>query len=73
MKLRKNLFLSRETVEQGQRQAAAAGIKLSRLVEKRLLAGAASEGAGADYWPKPGKPINRPGDARFEYLKAKHA
>ena len=71
MKVRKNLLLSDEAVARGQRQATASGLSLSALVEKKLLAGG-EDAADEHYWTKALKPVARPGDARYEYLKKKH-
>jgi hypothetical protein len=71
MKTRKNLLLSRQAVARGERLAAAKNTSLSAVVEKQLLN--ASDGSErVDYWDKPTKPINRPGDPRFEHLRTKH-
>ena len=72
MKTRKNLLLSRQAVARGERLAAAKGTCLSAVVEKQLLGGTSGAEPG-DYWDKPTKPIKRTGDARFDYLRAKHA
>lgn len=73
MKLKKNLLLSKESIASGQRQARAGGLRsLSALVEKKLLEGNEEDGGGEHYWHKAMKPVSRPGDARFEYLRKKH-
>jgi hypothetical protein len=72
MKLRKNLLLSDKAIERGERKAAQAGVSLSALVEKKLLADGDDEAGDEHYWPKAMKPRARPGDARYEYLKRKH-
>ena len=73
MKIKKNLLLSEKAVALGQRQAKATGLRsLSALVEKKLLSGTSNDLEGEHYWKKQMKPVSRPGDARFEYLKRKH-
>jgi len=72
MKIRKNLTLSAKAIAVGEKLAALHGTSLSALVEKQILSGGA-ELETEHYWPEAGRPISRPGDARYEYLRKKHA
>ncbi|HEY3761241.1 MAG TPA: hypothetical protein VGN23_05790 [Verrucomicrobiae bacterium] len=72
MKIRKNLTLSEKAIAVGEKLAALHGTSLSALVEKQILA-SRTELETEHYWPKVGRPIPRPGDARYEYLRKKHA
>jgi hypothetical protein len=73
MKRRKNLFLSAKAVARGEQIALETGRSLSAVVEEQLLAIPAPGVENEDYWPGPPmKPVSRPGDPRFEYLKRKH-
>ena len=73
MKERKNLSLDAAAVAHGQRAAKERNLSLSALVEKQLFAIPTTE-ATEDYWPGPaGEMLDRPGDARADYLKQKHA
>ena len=72
MKLRKNLTLDAKAVARGKHAAAQRKLSLSALIEKQLLSlpDSAEEDA---YWPGPaGVMINRSGDPRTAYLKAKY-
>ncbi len=72
MKLRKNLTLDEKAVARGERVAAQHKLSLSALIERQLLSLPAEAEAG-DYWPGPaGALLDRPGDPRTEYLKAKY-
>lgn len=71
MKIRKNITLSRQAVLRGERAAKKRGASLSALVEKHLLSlGDALE--ESEHYCAQGKPVPRPGDARYEYLMRKH-
>jgi hypothetical protein len=72
IKRRKNLLLSESAVAQGERLAAASGLSLSGLVEKKLLAGPKGEDTSEHYWPKALKPQSRANDPRYSYLAKKH-
>lgn len=73
VKIRKNITLSRQAILRGERAAKKRGASLSALVEKHLLSlGDASE-ESEHYWHEAGRPVPRPGDARYEYLRKKHA
>jgi hypothetical protein len=72
MKVRKNITLSARAIAVGEKLAALHGTSLSALVEKQILAGSA-ELETEHYWSEAGRPIPRPGDARYEYLRKKHA
>jgi hypothetical protein len=72
MKIRKNITLSSKAIATGEKLAALHGTSLSALVEKQILASCA-ELETEHYWPEVGRPIPRPGDARYEYLRKKHA
>ncbi|MGH7990648.1 MAG: hypothetical protein ACREDS_10740 [Limisphaerales bacterium] len=72
MKIRKNITLSEKAIAVGERLAALHGTSLSALVEKQIL----SSGAKLEtehYWLEAGRPVPRQGDARYEYLRKKHA
>ncbi len=72
MKTRKNLLLDSKAVRRGEQAARVRNTSLSNLVEKYLLSLPGLE--DEDFWPgPPGKPIQRPGHPRYEYLKARHA
>ena len=71
MKIRKNITLSSKAIAVGEKLAALHGTSLSALVEKQILSGGA-ELEAEHYWPEAGR-IPRPGDARYEYLRKKHA
>jgi hypothetical protein len=72
MKIRKNITLSSKAVAMGEKLAALHGTSLSALVENQILS-SGSELETEHYWPEIGRPIPRPGDARYEYLQKKHA
>lgn len=72
MKIRKNITLSAKAIAVGEKLAALHGTSLSALVEKQILSGGAAL-EQEHYWSKPTRPIPRPGDARYEYLRKKHA
>ena len=72
MKIRKNITLSSKAIAVGEKLAALHGTSLSALVEKQILSGGAELEADIT-GPKPAWPIPRPGDARYEYLRKKHA
>jgi len=72
MKIRKNITLSAKAIAVGEKLAALHGTSLSALVEKQILSGGA-ELEAEHYWPEAGRPIPRPGDTRYEYLRKKHA
>ena len=73
MKLRKNLSLDARAVAAGQRLADEhENGNLSAVVEKQLLA-LAREGEAEHFSRHTGTPVARPGEARFDYLKRKHA
>lgn len=73
MKRRISLSLSAKAVARGEQIAAETGKSLSAVVEAQLLAIRSPEATMEEFWPKPAlKPIRRPGDARYEYLKRKH-
>jgi hypothetical protein len=72
MKVRKNITLSVKAIAAGEKLAALHGISLSALLEKQILSG--DVGLETEhYWPEAGRPIPRPGDARYKYLRKKHA
>jgi hypothetical protein len=72
MKVRKSLYLDRQAVAAGERAAAkVADGSLSQLVEKQLLS-LRSVTEPEHFSRHTGKPVRRPGDARFAYLKHKH-
>jgi len=74
MKVRKNLSLDSRAVAIGQQLAAAAQTSLSRIVEQRLTGpDATAEELNAPYWNRPGRPVPRSRDRRFEFLTRKHA
>ena len=72
MKIRKNITLSEKAIAVGEKLAALHGTSLSGLVEKQILSGGA-ELETEHYWHEAGRPIPRRGDARYEYLRKKHA
>lgn len=72
MKIRKNITLSEKAVAVGERLAASHRTSLSALVEKQILS-AGAEFETEHYWHKAGRPVPRNGDARYEYLRKKHA
>jgi len=72
MKVRKNLTLSARAIAVGEKLAAQHGTSLSALVEKQILA-SGMELEAEHYWHQAGRPVPRPGDARYEYLRKKHA
>jgi hypothetical protein len=72
VKIRKNITLSEKAIAVGEKLAALHGTSLSALVEKQLLS-SGEELEAEHYWPKVGRPIPRPGDPRYEYLRKKHA
>ena len=73
MKLRTNLSLDARAVAAGKRAARLRGDKsLSALVEKHLLS-LADKPDDDHFSPHHGKPIARPGDRRYEFLRRKHA
>ena len=72
MKQRTNITLSPKAVAAGKKLAALHGTSLSALVERQILAGLA-ELDDEHYWPVVGRPVARPGDPRYEYLRKKHA
>jgi hypothetical protein len=71
MKIRKNITLSRRAVLSGERAAKKRGSSLSALVEKHLLS-LGDETDESEHYCRQGKPVPRPGDARYEYLIRKH-
>jgi hypothetical protein len=72
MKLRKNLTLDAKAVARGERAAAQRKLSLSALIEKQLLS-LPAEADEDEYWPGPaGAMLERPGDPRTAYLKAKY-
>jgi hypothetical protein len=73
MKIRKNITLSREAILRGERTAKKRGSSLSALVERHLLSLEDDADESEHYWHEAGRPIPRPGDARYEYLRKKHA
>ena len=74
MKLRTNLSLDARAVAAGKRAARLRGEKsLSALVEKHLLSLAAKPEDDDHFSTHHGKPIARPGDRRYEFLRRKHA
>lgn len=71
MKVRKHLSLDVRAVAIGERIVAQKGQGgLSELVEKTLLAMGTAE--PEDFSRHHGRPVPRPGDARYEYLVRKH-
>jgi hypothetical protein len=72
MKIRKNITLSRQAIASGERAAKKRGASLSSLLEGHLLS-LGNDSEDEHYWPEAGRPIPRPGDARYEYLRKKHA
>ena len=72
MKIRKNITLSEKAIAVGEKLAALHGTSLSALVEKQILSSDA-ELATEHYWREAGRPIPRRGDARYTYLRKKHA
>jgi hypothetical protein len=73
MKIRKNITLSRKAILRGERAAKNRGASLSALVERHLLSLGNDADESEHYWPEIGRPISRPGDVRYEYLRKKHA
>jgi hypothetical protein len=73
MKIRKNITLSRQAIANGERLAKKRGASLSALLERHLLSLGNESEESEHYWPEAGRPIPRPGDARYEYLRKKHA
>jgi hypothetical protein len=73
MKVRKNITLSRQAILRGERTAKKRGSSLSALVERHLLSLGDDADESEHYWPEAGRPVPRPGDARYEYLRKKHA
>jgi hypothetical protein len=72
MKIRKSITLSRQAILRGELAAKRRGISLSALVEEHLLS-LSEDNESEHYWPKAGRPVPRRGDARYEYLRKKHA
>jgi len=73
MKMRKNLSLDAKAVARGEQTARRRKLSLSALIESQLF-GLPAEEDDDEYWPGPPlKPITRPGDPRYEYLRRKHA
>jgi hypothetical protein len=73
MKRRKSFLLSDEAIARGEQVAAQSGKSFSALIEERLLAIPATNGAHEEFWRGPAlKPVQRPGDSRSDFLKRKH-
>jgi len=73
MKRRKSLSRSTRAIARGEQIAVEAGKSLSKVVEDQLLTIPSPEALHEDYWPGPAlKPVRRPGDARYQFLKRKH-
>lgn len=73
MKIRKNITLSQQAILRGERAAKKCGASLSALVERHLLSLGDDADESEHYWHEAGRPVPRPGDARYEYLRNKHA
>lgn len=73
MQRRKILSLSDKAIARGEQIAAETGRSLSALVEAQLLAIPSVTTEHEEFWPgRALKPVKRPGDARYEFLKRKH-
>lgn len=73
MKRRKTLSLSQRAIARGEQIAAESGKTLSAVVEEQLLTIPTVGTESEEFWAGPPlKPIKRPGDPRYEYLKRKH-
>ena len=72
MKTRKNITLSRKAIAAGERAARQSGERsLSAVIEKHLLSLSLED--GEDFSPYRGQPVDRAGDARFDYLTKRTA
>ena len=73
MKQRKSFSLSDRAIAHGERIAAETGTSLSAVIEAQLLAIPSTHAGREEFWPgRALKPVKRPGDARYEFLKRKH-
>ena len=74
MKVRKNLSLSTRALAKGEQIAVESGKSLSAVIESQLLAIPAARADAEEYWSGPAlKPVKRPHDPRYQFLKRKHA
>ena len=73
MKRRKSFSLSDKAIARGEQIATESGKSLSSVIEEQLLAIPSAEAAHEEFWPGRGlKPVKRPGNSRYEFLKRKH-
>jgi len=73
MKQRKTFSLSNRAIAHGEQIAAETGKSLSAVIEAQLLAIPSARSGSEEFWPgRALKPVKRPGDARYEFLKRKH-
>jgi hypothetical protein len=71
VKIRKNITLSRQAIQRGERTAKKRGSSLSALVERHLLS-LGDDADESEHYCAQHKPIPRPGEPRYEYLIRKH-
>ena len=73
MKRRKILSLSDQAIARGEQIAAESGKSLSAVIEEQLLAIPSAHAGSEEFWPGLAlKPVKRPSDARYEFLKRNH-
>ncbi len=73
MKQRKSFSLSDKAIARVEQIAAESGKSLSAVIEEQLLAIPSANAGSEEFWPgRALKPVKRPGDARYKFLKHKH-